>query len=102
MKKIMSVILMSIISSSVMAINTSDYVEIKELKAWEPVIDVYFVDNQNHQCSGGHKTRFLADVNNKHHVSFLLTAFTAGLKVQLAYSCNQQGYPEISGIRYRK
>ena len=71
-------------STSALAINTSSYVEINVVKAWDKTIDVYFVNQEEHQCEGSSKTRFLIDATKNHHVSFILTAFAANKKVQFA------------------
>lgn len=90
------------VAHSAFAIDTSGYVEIKEVKAWDSAIDVYLIDNQQHQCENqAHLTRFLLDPSSNHKVSFILSAFAAGKKVSLSYTCNASGHPEISGIRVR-
>ncbi|MDV5168331.1 hypothetical protein [Photobacterium rosenbergii] len=89
-------------TTSVSAINTEGYVTIKEVKSWDTTIDVYLSDGQDHKCSDtNYKTRFVADSVKSHHVSFLLTAFSAGKSVSLAYNCDENGYPKIAGIRMR-
>lgn len=99
MKKFLFVLLAY--SGMAHAINTDSYVQIREVKAWDSQIDVYLVDNQEHQCAGDNKTRFLIDVTEAHKVSFIITAFSAGKSVSLAYNCNSEGYPVISGIWMR-
>lgn len=101
MRKLMMFITL-LSSSSALAINSEGYVEIKELKAWGDKTDVYFAGNQEHQCSGENKTRFLASNSNTVHVSLLISAFSAAYKISLAYTCNDEGFPEINGIRVRK
>lgn len=93
---------LSMVASSAFAIDTSGYVEIKEVKAFDSRIDVHLIDNQHHQCENqAHLTRFLLDSSSTHKVSFILSAFAAGKKVSLSYTCNADGNPEISGIRVR-
>ncbi|CAH7080132.1 conserved exported hypothetical protein [Vibrio chagasii] len=92
----------TIFSNSVLAINSIGYVKIREIKAWDTTIDVYFEDNQKHTCSDeSHKTRYLADSRKEHHVSFLLSAFVSGKLVSVSYQCQPDGYPMISGIRVK-
>ena len=92
----------TIFSNSVLAINSIGYVKIREIKAWDTTIDVYFEDNQKHTCSDeSHKTRYLADSRKEHHVSFLLSAFVSGKLVSISYQCQPDGYPMISGIRVK-
>lgn len=81
------------------AINSQGYVKIKGIKAWENTIDVYFIDDQEHQCDGSLKTRFLVDPKKTHHTSFILAAFMASKPVSLAYSCNNNGHPWVEGVR---
>jgi len=97
--KLKVLIFLSLLSSHAFAINTSGYEPISGLKAWSTKIDVYLQSGQQHQCSGGHKTRFQAEVVKEHHVSFLLAAFMANKIVSLAYSCNSSSYPIITGVR---
>ena len=92
----------AIFSNSVFAINSIGYVKIREVKAWDTTIDVYFEDNQKHTCSNeSHKTRYLADSRKEHHVSFLLSAFVSGKLVSISYECQPDGHPMISGIRVK-
>jgi hypothetical protein len=88
-------------SSNIFALDTVGYVKIKELKAWDTVVDVNLEGDQQHQCSGTLKTRFLADAGKNNHISFLLMAYAAGKTVSLKYTCNSNGHPEINGIRVR-
>lgn len=100
MKNLVKCIVLLMLSSSALAIDTNGYVKIKEIKAWASQIDVYLDDLQEHQCSDTvHKTRFKADPTKTHYVSFLLMAFAAGKEVKLAYSCDEGGYPIIAGVR---
>ena len=85
--------------NSAFAINSLGYVKIKEVKAWNTTIDVYLADDQEHQCTGSQKTRFLGESAKPHHVSFILTAFSSGKAVSLSYLCNNNGHPVINGIR---
>ncbi len=101
MKRIMFLIFV-LFSNFAIALDTVGYVKLKEVKAWDSTIDVYFEDAQHHQCpSESHKTRFLADSRKSHHVSFLLTAFASGKFVSLSYKCQENGHPMIVGIRVR-
>ena len=100
-RKITLGLLLVVASFYVNAINTTGYVAISEIKSWSAHIDVYLSDSQEHQCNGGHKTRFLTDSTEANHVSFLLSAFMAGKGVRLSYSCNENGYPQITGVRVR-
>lgn len=83
------------------ALDTVGYVKVAEIKAWTGRIDVLLEDNQQHQCPGDLKTRFIMDVAEPHKISFLLAAFSAGRPVSLSYSCDSEGYPAIQGIRVR-
>tara|TARA_B100001059_G_C17830875_1_gene584637 strand:- start:1882 stop:2187 length:306 start_codon:yes stop_codon:yes gene_type:complete len=92
----------AIFSNSVFAIDSIGYVKIREVKAWDTTIDVYFEDNQKHTCSNkSHKTRYKADSRKEHHVSFLLSAFVSGKLVSISYECQPDGHPMISGIRVK-
>jgi hypothetical protein len=102
MNKFLALLFCALFTSSVFATNTSGYEKIREVKAWANVIDVYMQSNQEHQCSGGSKTRFLADASKPQYVSFLLAAFSAGHPVSLSYYCNSGGYPMITGVRVRQ
>ena len=102
MKRVLVGLLFLALTLRVYAENSIGYVTIKEVKAWDSKIDVYMTDNQEHQCSETiHKTRFLADAAKAHHVSFLLTAFTAAKAVRLEYRCQSDGTPLITGIRMK-
>lgn len=102
MKKLFLLVLIALASTSVHALNSQGYVEVKEYKAWLSVIDVYLADNQEHQCSGSHKTRFWIEIDKTHFISTIMAAFAANHKVSLSYSCNSSGYPVINGIRVRQ
>ena len=96
------ILLGCLLSIPVFAINTQGYTTIKELKAWDRTVDVYFNDGQQHECTDStHKTRFVVDAEKDQQIGFLLTALTAERPVQLAYTCNSDGYPRIIGVRLR-
>ena len=81
--------------------NTTSYVRVSELKAWDHHIDVYFENNQEHRCSGGLKTRFLLEPDDDAKYRLLHSAFLAGKSVQLAYNCKADNFPWIVGVRVR-
>lgn len=82
--------------------NTTDWVELSEIRGWENVIDVYFTNNQVHRCGSSHSTRFLLAVDKEHLVSILLLAYAAQKKVMLRYTCENNGAnPMIDGIRLK-
>lgn len=102
MKKLFLLVLIALVSTSVHALNSQGYVEVKEYKAWLNVYDVYLQDDQEHQCTGGHKTRFWIEVDNTHFVSTIMAVFAANHTVSLSYSCDSSGYPVVTGIRVRR
>lgn len=89
----------SVASSYVGAIDTSGYVQIREVKSWKSVVDIILVDGQKHQCGPTLQTTFKVSVADSHHISFALSAFTAGKKVRLRYGCNSNGEAIVTGIR---
>jgi len=103
MKKIMMGTLLGMVSSLSFAqhYNTVGYVTLKEIKNWSNVYDVHLSDNQKHQCSGSHSTRFWVEKDKEQFVSSIMMALTARQSVNLNYYCNAQGYPVVSGIRIR-
>ncbi|OZG72360.1 hypothetical protein BTA51_16655 [Hahella sp. CCB-MM4] len=76
------------------------YLTVTELKVWKTQIDVYF--NVSNQCSNSnHKMRYLLERKESLMYSSLLAAMTSGLKANVNYQCNSEGYPEIQGVRIK-
>ncbi len=92
---------MLVASNNILAIDTVGYVVIQQIKVWSGTIDIYLEDDQEHQCPGSLKTRYLVDVTKNQHVSFALASFMAGKTISLSYSCNENGHPWVEGIRVR-
>jgi hypothetical protein len=91
-------------SQSASALDTASYTAIREVKAWSTKIDVYFEGGIEHACGGGEKTRFMLDVNSvnaEQKYDLLMAAFLSGRAVSLNYTCGNDGFPYISGVRTR-
>ena len=74
-------------------------VKIKAFNIWDSHVDIYLADDQQHQCSGGLKTRFLLDPADQPKLSAMLLAYASGKNVSLAYNCGSDNYPWVVGMR---
>jgi len=89
-------------SSFTFALNSSGYVKIQELKAWQDKYDVYLLGSQKHTCSNQvHSTRFLVKTNDEALLPSIMMAFAAQHNIRISYNCDASGNPIISGIRMR-
>ena len=77
----------------------SDYATITEVKSWDTKNDIYL--SIGHACGGIDTKRYHLGKDKSERFSVLLTAFTAGLQVNVNYTCTGD-YPEIHGVRTRK
>lgn len=99
-KKIIQTILLSLLTITIYA-EDSSYEKLREVKAWSSKIDLYYENNQEHQCSGGLKTRYLIKPDKSNHISLVYTAYAAGHLVSLSYTCGSDGYPWVEGVRVK-
>ncbi len=100
-KLIVSNFLLCFFSLSSYAEDTS-YAKLREVKAWTTKIDLYYENNQEHQCLGGLKTRYLIKPDMSNHISLVYTAYAAGHIVSLSYSCGDDGFPWVVGVRVKQ
>ncbi len=101
MKKLILIAFMVLYCGKAFCIDTNGYVEIEELRGSTTKLGIYFIDDQQHLCSDGIKTRFVAEPSMSHHVSMLMMAFAANMPVKLQYFCDESGVPLVSIVRVR-
>ncbi|WP_422135468.1 hypothetical protein [Endozoicomonas sp. ALD040] len=100
-KKIIPTVVLTIFTITAYAEDTS-YAKLREIKAWTTKIDLYYENNQEHQCTGGLKTRYLIKPDKSNHISLVYTAYAAGHIVSLSYNCGDDGFPWVEGVRVKQ
>lgn len=83
--------------------DTTGYSQISDLKAFATYISIYLESGETHTCKsdGSASQIFSGDVNNSLYSSFLLTAFTAGIEVNLKYTCSGNT-ASVTGVRLKR
>lgn len=94
------ILFLFILPSSSMAVD-SGYVDIVEMKSWTTMNNMVYL-TVAHQCGGPNSFQYELSKDENQQYTLLLSSFIAGLKVNLNYTCNANGYPAISGVRAKK
>lgn len=103
MKFFGAIALLLMMSMKVSAEDTAGYSQISDLKAFSTYISIYLESGETHTCKSDGSTSpiFQGAVDNSLYTSFLLTAFTAGIGVNLKYSCDGNA-ASVTGVRLQK
>lgn len=98
-KTVLASVLLMFAGSSANAIN-SGYAGITEIKSWEAKNDIYL--DVSHGCGAVDTKRYELPKTDNQLYALLLSAFAMSMVVNLAYNCNENGFPIIVGVRARK
>lgn len=89
-----------LISSGAVNAENSGYASITEIKSWDTKHDIYL--SVSHNCGGPGTTHYHLPKDDNQKYALLLSSFVTGMVVNLAYTCQADGYPLITGVRARK
>lgn len=93
---------MAVFVSGAWAVNTTGYVQLSEVKAFDDRVLAYPADGQEHQCTSSlEKNAFRLDPAKKHTVAALYLAYAQRGTVNLSYDCGTDGLPYINAVRVR-